>query len=119
MSDRIVLQGMEFHAYHGVYAEEGRLGARFSVDVELQLPISGRDSIEATVDYSEVHAFVRDTVTGTRFGVIEALAHALADGLLDREPLVAGVTVRVHKPGAPLPGIVRDVFVEVSRSRDA
>lgn len=119
MSDRIVLQGMEFHAFHGVYPEEGTLGARFSIDVELRLPLSGRDSIDSTVDYSKVYGFVKELVTGSRFGVIEALAVALAEGLLERQPLIAGVTVRVHKPGAPLPGIVRDVFVEVSRSRDA
>ena len=32
---KIVLQGLVFYAYHGVFEEEARLGARFVVDVEL------------------------------------------------------------------------------------
>lgn|SRR5690625_4425764 len=118
MSDRIVLSGMEFHAFHGVYPEEERLGARFSIDVELEVTVSGQDRLEETVDYSRVYGFVRERVTGTRFALIEALAADLASGLLTGQPLVHAVTVRVHKPAAPLPGIVRDVFVEVRRRRE-
>lgn len=117
MSDRIVLSGMEFHAFHGVFPEEARLGARFVVDVELSLRLSGDDSLAGTVDYSRVHAQVQEIVTGTRFQVIEALAVTLAEGILSEQPAAESVTVRVHKPHAPLPGVVRDVFVEVKRQR--
>ncbi len=117
MSDRIVLSGMEFHAFHGVFPEEARLGARFSVDVELSLPFNGSDGLEGTIDYSRVHEFVQEVVTGTRFSVLEALAVRLAEGLLEEQEPAQAVTVRVHKPHAPLPGVVRDVFVEVTRQR--
>ena len=115
--DRIVLSGMEFFAYHGVYDEEGTLGARFSVDVELYLAMSAVDSIKATVDYGRVYAQVEEAVTGTRFKLIEALAATICERLLAAEELAVEAVVRVHKPNAPLPGIVRDVFVEVRRSR--
>ena len=36
---------------------------------------------------------------------------------LDQEPGVQAVLVRVHKPHAPLPGIVRDVSFELYRER--
>lgn len=119
MKDRIVLTGMEFHAFHGVYPEEGQLGARFAIDVELTVQMSGLDRLEETVDYSQVYGFVRDQVTGKRFALIEALAVHLAEGLLAGQRLAEAVTVRVHKPAAPLPGIVRDVFAEVTRQREA
>ena len=54
---------MEFHAYHGVYEEEGKLGARFVVDVELGLRIGGRDILKSTVDYGRVYDIVRRAVT--------------------------------------------------------
>lgn len=117
MNDRIVLRGMEFHAHHGVFPEEARLGARFSVDVELAVRMNGVDSLAGTVDYGAVHSWVQETVTQTRFQIIEALAVTLAEGLLQRHEPVLAVTVRVHKPNAPLPGVVRDVYVEVTRSR--
>lgn len=116
-TDRIVLTGMEFYAYHGVFDEEGKLGARFSVDVELRLALSMADSIKATVDYGRVFALVQEAVTGTRFKLIEALAATICERLLASEELVDQAVVRVHKPNAPLPGIVRDVFVEVTRNR--
>lgn len=116
-NDKIVVSGMEFYAYHGVYDEEGKLGARFSVDVELRLALSTTDSIRATVDYGRVFTLVQAAVTGTRFKLIEALAATICERLLAAEELVEEAVVRVHKPNAPLPGIVRDVYVEVTRSR--
>ena len=116
--DTIRVDGMEFHAYHGVYDEEGKLGARFVVDVELGLHVSGRDVLRSTVDYGRVYDIVRRAVTEERrYRLIEALASRIAAALLAADTLVQRVTVRVHKPHAPLPGVVRDVSVEVHRVR--
>ena len=115
--DKIVLEGLEFHARHGVFEAETQFGARFIVDVELYLPLAGDDDLSQTVDYSAVYELVRSVVTETRFRLIEALAHRLADALLDAQALAQAVVVRVHKPHAPLPGIVRDVYAEVRRDR--
>ena len=43
----------------------------------------------------------------------------IADRLLRYESELERVVVRVHKPHAPLPGVLRDVFVEVTRGRSA
>ncbi|MEX2543035.1 MAG: dihydroneopterin aldolase [Trueperaceae bacterium] len=116
-TDRIVLSGMEFHAHHGAFAEEERLGARFTVDLELGLALSEGDRLDETVDYSRVYARVRELVTGSRHRLIETLAARIARTVLTEEPLLSSVLVRVHKPHAPLPGVVRDVYVEVLRER--
>jgi 7,8-dihydroneopterin aldolase/epimerase/oxygenase len=109
---------MRFHAYHGVFAEEARDGAPFVVDVELELAdLPSDDVLGRTVDYARVHARVAALVTGERHRLIETLAQRLAHDVLAREPLVLAVTVRVHKPRAPLPGVVDDVFVEVRHVR--
>lgn len=116
--DRIVLEGLEFHGYHGVFEEESKMGARFVVDVELSLSLPERDSLRQTVDYSRVYAMIRREVTEKRYKLIEALAAKIAGSVLESEARVQSVVVRVHKPHAPLPGVVRDVFVEVRRERD-
>lgn len=119
MSDtgRIVLSGMEFHAHHGVHPQEAEFGARFIVDMELGLRVQGGDLLEETVDYSRVYNLVQARVTGTRYQLIESLAVDLAERIMAEFSAASSLTVRVHKPHAPLPGIVRDVFVEVNRSR--
>ena len=115
--DKIVLSGLEFYARHGVFDEENTLGARFVVDVELSLPLSEEDVLSQTVDYGEVYDLVRGVMQGERYKLIEALAHHIAAQLLRDQPLVHALTVRVHKPHAPLPGVVRDVYAEVTRHR--
>lgn len=115
---RIVLLGMEFHAHHGAFDEEARLGARFTVDLELWLDLPEEDRLDATVDYARVYEEVRQLVTGSRNYLIESLAASIANRLLVAEPRLQQVLVRVHKPHAPLPGVVRDVFVEVRRERE-
>lgn len=118
-TDRIVLEGLEFFGRHGVYAEEGKLGARFVVDLELRLNLAGiADTVKDTVDYGRVYATVREAVTGVRFYLIEALANHIAARLLAEHTRLDGLTVRIHKPHAPLPGVFRDVFAEVRRDRE-
>ena len=114
---RIVLLGLEFHAHHGALVEEAKLGARFTVDLELELELPEEDVLDATVDYSRVYRAVQEVVTGSRHYLIESLAAVIAKRLLATEPLLDALLVRVHKPHAPLPGVVRDVYVEVRRER--
>jgi len=117
---RIALIGLEFYGRHGVKPEEGALGARFIVDVELEIAYEGKgDRLAATVDYAAVHRLVAEVVTGERFYLIEALADALAERLLHAFPKVEALVVRVHKPHAPLPGVFRDVYAEVTKKRPA
>ena len=116
-TDRIVLTGLEFHAYHGLFSEEAKLGGRFIVDVEMSVNFSGALRIEDTVHYGEVYEIVKLEVTGTRQDLIETLANNIAAHVLEAQGLVQRLTVRVHKPFAPIPGLFRDVFVEVTRSR--
>lgn len=116
-SGKIVLSGMEFHAYHGVHDYELEKGARFIVDVELEVTVPASDTLAATVDYSRVYRLVRREVLETRHKLIESLTARLVAALLDQEPAVRAVLVRVHKPHAPLPGIVGDVVFELRRER--
>jgi dihydroneopterin aldolase len=113
-----VLEGLEFHGYHGVFDEERVFGARFVVDLEMSVTLPEDDDLRRTVDYSRVYGLIQREVTERRYRLIEALATKIAARVLASEALVSRVVVRVHKPHAPLPGVLRDVYVEVIRSRD-
>ncbi len=117
VEDRIVLSGLEFHGFHGVFPIEEQLGARFIVDVEMFLPLPQEDDLTQTVDYSKVYALIRRHVTERRYKLIEVLANTIADEILENHNNIKMVVTRVHKPHAPLPGVVRDVMVEVCRKR--
>lgn len=118
MQGRLVLQGLVFHAYHGHCPEEAVLGGRFVVDVEMQLSLAQiQDDLSGTVDYAQVYEMVRQEVTGQRRRLIETLADQIAEWLWQSYPQLEALTVRVHKPQAPLPGLFEDVYVEVDRRR--
>jgi dihydroneopterin aldolase len=104
MSEVVIeLQGLELRGFHGALAEEKEEGQPFLFDIVLIAHDAGvrSDALADTVDYTQVVARVRAVNDGTRFNLIEALAAAVADDLLDRFP-VSGVRVRVRKPNVRL-----------------
>ena len=94
---KVELHGIELHGFHGVLDEERRDGQRFLYDVELDVGERGTsDRIEDAVDYRDVAATVRE-VNDRQFRLLEALACAVADAIIERFP-VERVKVRVRKP---------------------
>jgi dihydroneopterin aldolase len=111
----VELAGLEIFGYHGVNEDERRDGQRFLYDVRLDVGDAGAsDRIEEAVDYREVAACVREVSEARAYHLLEALAAAVADALLERFP-VAAVRVRVRKPDVRLP--VEHAAVSVERSR--
>jgi len=119
VTDRIVVSGMRFFGKHGVYTEETRLGQAFHVDLEMYLDLSAagkHDDLSGTVDYGKAYATVKAIVEGPPLKLLEAIAERIATAVLMSLP-VEEVVVRVHKPGAPLPGPFDTVTVEIRRKR--
>jgi dihydroneopterin aldolase len=108
---------MAFRAVHGVNPDEQVTPQRFEVDVELALdlgPAGRTDDLGRTIDYGRVYERCRDIVEHRHFGLIEALAEAIAADLLAGFP-VDEVAVRVRKPDVRLGGDLRSAGVEIRR----
>jgi len=117
---RVVLEGLEFHARHGVYDTEAVLGARFVIDAELHYPFAGLpDHLNAAVNYAAVYDAIREEVTEQRWQLIEVVADRVARRVLRDQPRLESVTVRVHKPFAPIPGVFRDVYAELTLQQES
>jgi len=117
--DAIRIHNMSFYGYHGVAASERDLGGKFHVDVELGLdlrPAGMSDALDHTVDYKAVYELVAEIQRTNRFRLLEAFAHAIAEGIL-ADFGVQQVTVRVRKASVPLGGLIDHVEVEITRSR--
>lgn len=111
----VELAGLEIFGYHGADEDERRDGQRFLYDLWLDVGEAGSsDRIEDAVDYREVAACVREVSDGRAFHLLEALAAAVADAMLERFA-VAGVRVRVRKPDVRMP--VEFAAVSVERTR--
>ena len=113
----IELAAMTLFGHHGVGEEERERGQTFVFDLWLELAEPpAADRIEDTVDYRRIAACVREVSEGRRFHLLETLAAALADELIDRFPLES-VRVRVRKPEVRLDPPVDYSAVTVERSR--
>ena len=108
---RIELDGVVLPGFHGVLEEERTQGQRFRFDVAIELAEPREDDIDATVDYRDLVAVVREVSDGTRYRLLETLAAAVADELARRFP-VEHVRVRVGKPDLELEGGRASVVVE-------
>jgi dihydroneopterin aldolase len=118
--DRIELRGMRFLGRHGVTLEERMEPQPFEVDVVMWSSLEAAvrsDDLADTVDYSAVFSLVADIVQGSSFRLIEALAGAIVEAVLESQPLVESIEVRVRKPQAPLPGTFEAVEAVVRRDR--
>ncbi|WP_320141822.1 dihydroneopterin aldolase [uncultured Cohaesibacter sp.] len=118
--DRIILRDLAFFAYHGVFQEEATLGQRFYFDLDCYLdmrPAGQSDDETKTVRYDFIVKRIEDIVKNHRFKLIEALAEAVAKDLLCHFPQLQQVKIKVRKPEAPIPAIIKDIAVEITRDR--
>ena len=116
--DRILIQDLRLSCIVGVRERERTSAQEVVINLVLHtdLRAAGRsDRLEDTVDYSALTGRVEALVEGSSFGLIEALASAIAAECL-KDSGVQGVTVRVDKPAALPRG--RAASVEIHRERE-
>lgn len=117
MNFQIRLAGLEVFAYHGVLEHEQNYGQNFLIDLELEVSASDEDEISATVSYADVADAVVRIATTNRFNLIESLARAIVDDLMQLDQRILRCSVTVHKPQAPLSQSFQDVSVSATRIR--
>jgi dihydroneopterin aldolase len=92
----VELHGLEVFGRHGVLEEEQRQGQTFLFDVALDLDEPAADRVEEVVDYRDVADCIRAVSDARRVDLLETLAGAVADALVERFP-ARHVRVRVRK----------------------
>jgi dihydroneopterin aldolase len=116
----IRIKNAVFYAYHGAEADEQNMGGKFECDVDMFCDLSAAmesDSLKKTVDYEKVYACIQNIVMTRKYYLLEALANAIARGLIREFYNIEVVTVRVRKPHAPVKGVVDHVEVEITQGR--
>jgi 7,8-dihydroneopterin aldolase/epimerase/oxygenase len=94
----VELRALRVFGRHGVTDEERERGQEFLYDIRLEVGDGAlSDRIEDAVDYRDVAQAVRELSETRQFALLEALAAAVADAIIERFP-VQRVRVRVRKP---------------------
>jgi dihydroneopterin aldolase len=98
----VELQGLEVFGHHGASEEEQARGQTLLWDVVYRVDDPSRDDLSEAVDYVEVAQCITDVSDSRRFQLLETLAAAAADAILEGFP-VESVRVRVRKTQLDLP----------------
>jgi len=118
--DRIILRDLGFYGYHGLMAEESRLGQRFFIDVECGVDLGGpaaSDQISGTISYAAIYDVVKDAFEEQRFKLIEALGQHIIDRLFAAFAPIEWIEIEVRKPEAPIAMVRGEAAIALFRER--
>ncbi|MEO6036771.1 MAG: dihydroneopterin aldolase [Saprospiraceae bacterium] len=111
---QIALEGMRFHAFHGVHEAEQTIGSDFVVDVFVRAGIAKAgltDNIALTINYETVYQLCqlemqkpKRLLESVVMGIIGRMKHQFAD--------MYGLRVRVRKLNPPMGGQIAESWVE-------
>jgi len=121
LTDRIFIEGIKFHGFHGLTRLERKVGVRLAVDVYLEtsLAASGAsDDVKDTVDYRKIHQRILTLGRETSHKLLESFATMVIEDLFRRFSGTDRITMKVRKETPVLDGIVDSVGVEITRSRE-
>lgn len=101
----VVLEGMRFHAFHGVYPEEQVLGTEYIVNVEVDTGIAlaaKTDSLEhAPVNYETVFQICMAEMAQPR-KLLETVVTSIIKRMKRQFPQMKGIKVQVRKLNPPI-----------------
>ena len=116
---KIVIEEMEFYAFHGHYAEEQIVGNRFLVDLELECdlePAAESDQLEDAVNYQHAYQLIKKEMRQKKSNLLENIAKRILDALFSEMEGIQKATIRVRKMHPPMGGPIRSVGVSMSRN---
>ena len=138
--DKIHLNDLQFHAYHGVLPSEKSLGQKFLINVEMKKKrrntlsafdtetptpseateevLKSHDRIEHTVDYAKAFTLIKSiVVSGPQRDLIETVGEDIAWQILRQFASVDEVKVSVEKPHVAIDGDLRSLGISLVRRR--
>jgi 7,8-dihydroneopterin aldolase/epimerase/oxygenase len=119
MNGRIALEGLEFHAFHGVYPHERESGNWFEVDIAIDTDFSiaaKSDDLSGTVDYSAIYRVVK-TEMEKPSKLLETVGENILREILQQFPGVSNVELKLSKINPPIGGKARKASVFLEKKR--
>jgi len=117
---QIQLEGMEFYAYHGCFAEEQIIGSKFIIDVSFECDVhkaENSDNLSETIDYQEVYNTIKE-VMQIKSKLLEHVGRRIINAMKKYFPTIKNIKVKVSKCNPPIGGKVEKVSVLVGNMEE-
>ena len=120
LKGQIVLEGLEFHAYHGVYPVERSSGNKFEVDIIVDTSFKEsafHDELSGTINYEDIYSVVKDEMEKPT-KLLESVAHTIAQKILSNFKSASNARVTISKFNPPIGGVCKKAKVMVDLNRN-
>lgn len=112
----IEINHLALHGFHGVMAQERRVGNRFELSIHLQYPVEeamSADDLSGTLNYAEVIDVAKDVLAEPSM-LLEHAVGRLREALVNRFPLIESGTITLLKLTPPCGAEVESVGVTLT-----
>ena len=116
----IFLNGLRFHAFHGVMPQERLTGNDYRVDLKIDFPLEtavDSDDVNDTLNYATVYAAVKEEMD-VPSQLIERVAYRIADRLFRTFKTINEVEIKVEKCNPPMGADCEGAGVELHLIND-
>lgn len=114
---KILIENMEFYAFHGHYKEEQIVGNKFLIDLTLETdlePASKSDQLVDAADYQIAYRVVAKEME-VKSNLLENIAGRILDSVYREMKGIHSAKVKIRKMNPPMGGQIGSVGVELSR----
>jgi 7,8-dihydroneopterin aldolase/epimerase/oxygenase len=119
MNGKVILEGLEFHAYHGVYPHERSSGNKFEIDIIVDTRFSDsafQDDLAGTINYEDLYALIKAEMEKPA-KLLETVVNSIYERVLEKFKEANSVQVKLSKFNPPIGGVCRKATVMVEKAR--
>lgn len=116
----IYINGLRFHAFHGVMPQERLTGNDYSVDIRIGYDVSKAmvsDDVDDTVNYADIKK-ITDQEMSVPSKLVERVAYRIADRISRRYPSISSIDIKVTKLNPPFGADCKGAGVELHLIND-
>jgi 7,8-dihydroneopterin aldolase/epimerase/oxygenase len=116
---KILLEEIEFYAYHGYFPEEQKIGGKYLVNIELEADFghaARTDNLESTINYAQVYEIVRSEMNISS-KLIEHVAGRILKAMFDEFERLDFARIKLTKVNPPVEGQLKSVAIILEERR--
>lgn len=113
----VEIEGMEFYAYHGCFAEEQIVGNKFLVDLKMEANTDkpeNTDNIKDAVNYQVAYQLIKKEME-VKSHLLENIASRILKSLFKNLSGIEVATVKVAKINPPMGGKIEKTSVTLTK----
>ena len=115
----IRLEGLRFHAFHGVMPQEKKVGGDFLVTLRVGYPLAtamASDDVNDTLDYAALYRLVEQEMRQPS-NLLEHVAGRIAEAIEKAFPQVSSIDLTLTKQNPPMGADCQGASVELRWGR--